>query len=560
MIKSIFPRKVFLLWITLVTIACIGLIGTQAMAESISGTVMDEDSIPLSDFYMQVYHHEDDNWINTWTNADGYYEFDVYPGTWSVWVEEHGWYSVDPPEHEYVIDVQPGQNYPDNDFVMARDIDEPVIEHTPPEEATEGHDLVITATVYDEGLAGLMEVHIEFRGIGSPAHRENWWHWGGMEQIGGDTYEGVIPGWAIPIDGVQYRIGAGDWAHNWVSHPPEWSGYHEITNILPSPWHIYGTAVDTDMNPIEGARVWADGPEYTIETWTDETGCYQLAVKPGTWYVWAEKEGYSIELPGNSYEVGVTDPGNYGPYDFQMRQMVFLDLLLNGNEFSVGSQMDLDIHVVVPGDVTPITLQFSLWLNTPSGPPIYLYNDIPVPFTGAFDQTIDMLDISSPLLEEGWYEWCAKLEIAGITVAEDYEGWEFRLPCTDVDINGYTFTTNDWMEVWINFHNSTSEPLNVGVQIWLETPSAPVVIMDTVFTLWLEHTHMNLHGHVPEIEPGIYSWHVRLYDPATGTTIDDDEVEWEYVLPGGPMVAQDRALNLSKFVKEIKGSAEMKNR
>lgn len=84
---------------------------------------------------------------------------------------------------------------------------------------------------------------------------------------------------------------------------------------------IYGYVTDDGDAPLEGITVWAEnGPQF-VETMTDPTGYYELAVMPGWWWVGIDEESiYGQYMLVDGQELEVTEGGDH-PADFVLNTL-----------------------------------------------------------------------------------------------------------------------------------------------------------------------------------------------------------------------------------------------
>ncbi|MCK4358795.1 MAG: carboxypeptidase regulatory-like domain-containing protein [Candidatus Cloacimonetes bacterium] len=64
---------------------------------------------------------------------------------------------------------------------------------------------------------------------------------------------------------------------------------------------FYGSVVDSIGNLVENSTINAESTEGEIRSTTSNTGNYNIAVTPGFWTITADKEGYALESPIESY-------------------------------------------------------------------------------------------------------------------------------------------------------------------------------------------------------------------------------------------------------------------
>ena len=75
-----------------------------------------------------------------------------------------------------------------------------------------------------------------------------------------------------------------------------------LTIILPySECFFYGSVVDSIGNLVENSTINAESSEGEVRSTTSNTGNYNIAVTPGFWTITADKEGYALESPIESY-------------------------------------------------------------------------------------------------------------------------------------------------------------------------------------------------------------------------------------------------------------------
>ncbi|MBI1923053.1 carboxypeptidase regulatory-like domain-containing protein [Candidatus Poribacteria bacterium] len=243
-------------------------------------------------------------------------------GTYTLHLPSAGKWEIGviPPPHYFLVDqgkspvvvevVQPGV-YDGNDFILAEDLEPPVIEHNPASDVTAGavgDDVIIKARIKDNSG------HVYANLVLLPIDREK-----GFDRF----YPYAIPSlendtdWTfrIPDETVQgdfaYYIEAFDQVGNHATHPENPTENPHRVTLKPSPYQIVGTVTDTSGNPVPAVKIVfliqestspvaePSSPELPttnrrfryVETGSD--GSFSVPVKPGVWEVRVSHSGFA---------------------------------------------------------------------------------------------------------------------------------------------------------------------------------------------------------------------------------------------------------------------------
>ncbi|MBM3241053.1 T9SS type A sorting domain-containing protein [Candidatus Poribacteria bacterium] len=330
----------FKIILSIVTILLItGLMAITAKTQTISGNVVDTTGrnfvqngcVNVAAFIVDA-NGVSQHWREVRVDGKGNYSIGVHFDTWHVVVNVHcegGYYgSTITGHYEYIVTVMVNIDYPGYNFAILADPTPPVISDvqvlTPAPKA--GEDIKISARIEDD-RSGIRQVGIHIHPVDAPPGWWGYW-WGRMYDADGDgIYEGIIGRQLVHQAGLQYWIEVENFAHLWVSSPPEReSNPYEITGIAPSDATISGIVTDDSGNSLQWVEVYAyrttgDGGE--ARAWTDANGNFKLEVQAGTWCInYVFLCSYLVTWPemigGCYYEVTVNVGDHPDRHDFVM--------------------------------------------------------------------------------------------------------------------------------------------------------------------------------------------------------------------------------------------------
>lgn len=364
--------------LTVITLI-IGIAALQSVAESISGTVVDNTGEDLvQNGWVQIRARNEDNgdWHDDWAGSDGSYQFGLYPGVWHVWVRVHersGYWgsttkSGEEGQPKYVVTVNQGDALVGYDFEILADSTPPVIDDVQVEGTPKaGEDIAISAQITDAGSSTLnpYRIYIRARKAGDP---DEYFHHNSMKLDSDGRWRGYIRSWRVTTAGVEYFIEAVDYADNLVRNPSD--GKENpllIETINPSDATISGTVTDDGGAPLEGARVEAGRHEGGgAYAYTDASGNYSLEVAAGTWNI------HTVELE-NYYPVN--PPRRPDPINEPFK---FVDLYENIDVTSDTTTVDYPGYVVAMAeDPTPPNINFNITVLPSNGITISVHVDDP---------------------------------------------------------------------------------------------------------------------------------------------------------------------------------------
>lgn len=154
--------------------------------------------------------------------------------------------------------------------MVVRDIEPPVISHTPPQDLVEGQELTFEAEVTDN--VGVAEVWLYLRLSATASYRRL-----AMDNLEGDVYAYILEEGELAQPNVLYYFEAEDLppSSNQVREPPGAPSTIFMLNVTERQMRLYGTVRASGGDPIEGAEVSLVGHDDPLTT--GEDGAYEFS-------------------------------------------------------------------------------------------------------------------------------------------------------------------------------------------------------------------------------------------------------------------------------------------